>query len=282
MEALVSTAWLAEHLGDPDLRILDATVEINVATGRVESGRSRWEQGHIPGAAFADLVVELSDPDASLPFMMPSAERFAAAMGALGVGDASRVVVYDGRESMWAARVWWMLRAFGFDDAAVLDGGWTAWTAEARPVSTEAPEIAPATFTPRPRPGLIVGKDDVRAAIGDGATCIVDALTRREYSGEFAFYGRPGHIPGAVSVPARRIVDRDTQRYQPPETLREMFAPVLGADRAITYCGGAIAAASDAFALHLLGFDNVAVYDGSMTEWCADPDLPLDTARKES
>jgi thiosulfate/3-mercaptopyruvate sulfurtransferase len=277
MQPLVSTAWVAEHLGDRELRILDATVDVDVTSGLVESGRARWESGHIPGAAFADLLVDLSDPEAALPFTAPSAEQFASVMGRLGVGDGTRVVVYDARESMWAARLWWMLRAFGFDEAAVLDGGWTAWLQEGRPVSTERPDIAPTTFTPRPRSGLFVGKDRVLAALDEHGTRIVDALTRREYTGELAFYGRAGHIPGAVNVPARRIVDRDTQRFLPVPKLREMFAPVLSADRAITYCGGGTAASSDAFVLHLLGFEDVAVYDGSMMEWSADPDLPLVT-----
>ena len=247
MEPLVSAAWLAEHLDDADVRVVDATVDVDVATGQVKSGWERWEAGHIPGAVFADLVTDLSDPDASLPFTMPGADRFAAAMGRLGVGDDSRVVVYDARESMWAARLWWMLRAFGFDEAAVLDGGWTTWLQEGRPVSTEAPEVARTTFTPRARPGLVVGKERVVEALLEPGTC---------------------------------IVDRDTQRFLPQRQLREMFGPVLHADHAITYCGGGIAAASDAFALHLVGFDDVAVYDGSMTDWCADPDLPLVTGEQ--
>lgn len=280
MESLVNTSWLADHLADNDLRVLDATVDIDVTTGRVESGLARWESGHVPGAAFADLLVELSDPEASLPFTMPSSARFAAAMGRLGVGDGVRVVVYDARENMWAARLWWMLRTFGFNDAAVLDGGWTSWVQEGRPVSTEQPDILAATFTPRPRHGLVVDKDRVLAALAEDQTCVVDALSRREYSGELAFYGRPGHIPGAVNVPARRIVARESQRFLPTAELRRMFETVLLANSAITYCGGGVAAASDAFALHLLGFDDVAVYDGSMMEWSADPDLPLVTGEE--
>jgi thiosulfate/3-mercaptopyruvate sulfurtransferase len=181
---------------------------------------------------------------------------------------------------MWAARLWWMLRVFGFDEAAVLDGGWTAWLQEGRPVSTDRSEPPSATFTPRPRPELVVGKHRVLAALDEERTRLVDALTRREYSGELAFYGRAGHLPGAVNVPARRIVDRETQRFLPLPELRAMFAPVLDADRAITYCGAGIAAAADAFVLHLLGFEDVAVYDGSMMEWASDPDTPLATGEQ--
>lgn len=277
MDALVTTAWLEEHLHDPDLRILDATVDLDVATGMITSGRTRWESGHIPGAAFVDLLVELSEPDDRFAFAFPSAERFATVMGGLGVGDDTRVVIYDARDSMWAARVWWLLRCYGFDDAAVLDGGWTTWEAEGRPVSTAAPTPGAATFTPRARPGLIADEQVVLRAVGDDAAQIIDALSPREYRGELAFYGRPGHLPGAINVPARHLVDRHTQRFRPLAELRELFGPALTARRVVTYCGGGIAAASDAFALHLLGQDAVAVYDRSMAEWAADPDLPLVT-----
>ncbi len=277
MEPLVSGAWLEDHLGDADLRVLDATVDLDVQAGQLASGRRRWEEGHIPGSAFVDLLVELSEPDDRYFFAFPSPERFATAMGALGVGDGTRVVIYDARDSMWAARVWWLLRCYGFDDVAVLDGGWTAWVAEGRPVTAEVTTPAAATFTPRPRPGLIVGREEVRRAIEDPGTRIVDALSRREYRGELAFYGRPGHLPGAINVPARTLVDRDTQRYRSLDELRELFGPAVDADHVITYCGGGIAAASDAFALHLLGHRDVALYDRSMAEWAADPDLPLVT-----
>jgi thiosulfate/3-mercaptopyruvate sulfurtransferase len=277
MEPLVSTDWLESHLGDADLRIIDATVDIDVASGRIDSGRSRWEAGHIPGAMFADLLVDLSEPDDRLAFVKPSPQRFAAAMARLGVGDGVRVVVYDARESMWATRLWWMLRSFGFDDAAVLDGGWVAWVAEGRPVTTETSEPAPAVFTPREQPDRFVNKDQVLASLGDAAVCIVDALSRREFTGELAFYGRPGHLPGAINVPARRLLERDSQRYRSLDDLRELLAPALAARQVITYCGGGVAATSDAFALHLNGCDQVAVYDGSMGEWAPDPTLPLVT-----
>lgn len=277
VDALVSTGWLAEHLEDDALVVVDATVDIDPTAGSVVSGRARWERGHIPGAVFADLLTDLSDPDAPTPLMMPSPDRAAEVFGGLGIGDGSRVVVYDGRESMWAARVWWMLQTLGHPDAAVLDGGWTAWEAEGRPVSTAVPAPRPATFTPRLQAGLFVGKEAVRSAIDDEQTIIVDALTPKEYRGEAAFYGRPGHLPGAVNVPARSIVDRETQRFRPLEELRELFGPALAADSVVTYCGGGVAASSDAFALRLLGHEHVAVYDGSMMEWAADPELPLVT-----
>ncbi|MGH9003078.1 MAG: sulfurtransferase, partial [Acidimicrobiia bacterium] len=182
----------------------------------------------------------------------------------------------------WAARVWWMLRAFGFDEAAVLDGGWRAWTADGRPASTDPePERAPATFVPRFRPGLFVGKEDVLAALEGNGSCIVDALPEVIYRGESSDYARPGHIPGAHNVNFLRLVDPETHRYLPGDQLRARFADVLEGEPSpvITYCGGAIAASSDAFVLNLLGVEDVAIYDGSLSEWAADPSLPLVSGR---
>ncbi len=277
LEPLVEPEWLEEHLTDPDLRVMDATVQVKLwPFPRIRSGRRGFKRSHIPGAAFADLL-EISDPNApSHTFTMPGAERFAEYMGRLGIGDGTRVVIYDGRENMWAARLWWMLRTFGFDDAAVLNGGWTAWRLEDRPVSSKPCVYPSTTFTPRPRPELIVSKEEVLTAIEDTATCIVSALGRRQHRGKRSEYGRRGHIPGAKNVTAWQILDRKTTRYRPLEELREQFHPMLETQRVITYCGGGVAASSDAFILHLLGHRNVAVYDGGLIEWCADRDLPLE------
>ena len=279
---LVSTDALAEELGAPDLRVLDCTVYLRRRPEgggvQVVSGREEWAAGHIPGAGFADLKTELSDQSKQLRFMMPPAEQFAEAMSAYGVGDGTRVVLYDANGSMWAARVWWMLRAFGFDDARLLDGGLKKWKAEGRPLSTETPTVGRATFVARPREGLMATKDDVLAAMNDGATCVVNALGEDQHSGQVNAYGRPGHIPGSVNVPAMRVLDPESGAYLPLAELRAKF-DVAGATRAgrvITYCGGGIAASSDAFVLTMLGHDNVAVYDASLSEWAADPALPLE------
>lgn len=277
LEPLVDPDWLAEHLDDPDLRIVDATVQVKLwPFPRVRSGRRGFRRSHIPGAAFADLL-EISDPRAPAhTFTMPSAGRFADYMGRIGIGNGVRVVLYDARENMWAARLWWMLRTFGFDNAAVLNGGWTAWRLGGHPTSSDPTTYPPTTFTPRVRPELVVSKKQVLAAIDDTATCIVSALGRRQHRGERNEYGRRGHIPGAKNVTAWQILDRETQRYRPINELRELFNPVLEAEHVITYCGGGVAAASDAFVLHLLGHRNVGVYDGGLMEWCADRDLPLE------
>jgi thiosulfate/3-mercaptopyruvate sulfurtransferase len=284
---LVSTDWLAANLGDPSLRVLDCTVFLRPpapdADRRAyvqECGHAHWLEGHIPGSAFADLVHDLSDPHDRLPFMMPPARRFAAMMAAYSVGDGSSVVCYDAAGSMWAARVWWMLRAFGFDNAAVLDGGWKKWTLEGRPTESGETSAPPAaSFTTRARPELIASKDEVLAAVEGGAACVVNALTPEQHRGDVAPYGRPGRIAGSVNVSARDLVDRETGAYLPWETLRErcVGAGTLGDGRVITYCGGGIAATSTAFVLTLLGKQDVAVYDGSLSEWARDESLPMET-----
>ena len=280
---LVDTEWLEANLDDPEVRVLECTTILRRGNdGRLQaaSGRDAWAESHIPGSVFADLPGDLSDRDAKLRFMMPSADQFAAAMSAYGVGEGTRVILYDRAAGMWAARIWWMLRAVGFEDAGLLDGGWTKWTAEGRPTSPRATAPPPATFVAHPRPELFADRDEVLAATSDGATCIVNALSEEQHRGEGASpYGRPGRIAGSVNVPANSLVDPDTNAFLPLDQLRERFAGVgaTEAGKVITYCGGGIAASNDAFALTMLGVQNVAIYDASLSEWAADEALPMET-----
>ncbi len=275
IDSLVSTEWLAAHLDDPDLVVLDCSVHVVMTeTGMgKESGRADYETGHIPGAGFADLLGDLQDTDSPLEFGLPTPERCCEVMGALGVGDDTRVVLYDDYNSVWAARVWWMLRWVGFDNAAVLDGGKAAWVAEERPLATGSSAHAARTLTPAPRPRLFVDKDEVRAALDDDAVALVDVMPEAHYRGHMAMYARPGHIPGAVNVPFTSLLD-EAGLYRTQDEL----AALCGGDpqaRVITYCGGGIAATANAMVLVRLGFTDVGVYNGSLGEWAADPDLPM-------
>jgi thiosulfate/3-mercaptopyruvate sulfurtransferase len=277
MDSLVSAEWLAEHLDDPDLVVLDCTVVVTPqedGTMLVESGRAAYESGHIPSAGFADLLGDLSDSDSPYQFTAPAPEQFAAVMGALGVGDDSRVVLYDANGTVWAARVWWMLRWVGFDNAALLDGGLPAWTADGRPLSTDPTDRPARQLTPAPRPQLFADQGEVRTAIDDDAVHLIDVLPAPHYRGEMTMYGRPGHIPGAANIPVFSLVD-ESGRYRPHDDLAELHDGDHSA-RFITYCGGGIAAASNAFVMTRLGFTDVAVYDGSLGEWTADADNPME------
>jgi thiosulfate/3-mercaptopyruvate sulfurtransferase len=279
MDSLVSAEWLSQHLDDPDLVVLDCTVliEPDENTGfRIVSGRANFEDGHIPTAGFADLMGDLSDGDSPFRFAVPTPEAFAAAMSALGVGDDSRVVLYDASGSAWAARVWWMLRWIGFDRAALLDGGLDAWTADGRALSTEPATRSAGELTVALRPELIVDKDEVLASIDNDSVNIIDALSEAQYRGDISMYGRPGHIPGASNVPSSSLVD-DTGRYRSNDELNTLFDSDRDT-RSITYCGGGIAASADAFIMTRLGYKDVAVYTASLQEWVADPANPLETA----
>lgn len=283
--AIVDTQWLADHLADRSLRVLDCTTHLrydNVPAGqpyRVESGRADFLRGHIPGADFIDLQSELSNNESPYRFTLPAAADFARAMTQHGIGDGVRVVLYSSTSLMWATRVWWMLRAFGFDNAAVLDGGFRKWVAEGRAISTTAsPAPRLATFDFEPRPHLFTGKDEVLKAIAAPGVCTVNALPPDHYRGESLRYGRAGRIPASVSAPASELVDPKDGTFRRPDEVAGLLNPVCGEDktaRVIVYCGGGIAATLDAFLLHQLGYENVAVYDNSMSEWAADETLPM-------
>jgi thiosulfate/3-mercaptopyruvate sulfurtransferase len=285
--ALIDTATLAASLGDPSLRVFDCTTYLEpTPAGSREpyiavAGRKTFEEGHIPGGDFLDLQGEFSDPDTHLHFMMPSVVRLEAAFGRHGVGPGTRVVLYSVGTMMWATRFWWMLRALGFDNTAVLDGGLDKWKAEGRPLETGAPRgYPPATFVAAPRHGMFVDAAAVKAAIGHSDTVTVNALGPQFHRGlEPSRYGRPGRVPGSVNVPAATLVDPTTKGFTTLTDAAAKFAAqgVAKNKRTICYCGGGISATIDLFLLHQLGHDNITLYDGSMGEWAKTESLPIET-----
>lgn len=280
--SLVSTQWLADHLGADDLVVLDATVlpyvQPNGRPGYLSGHEQYIIDGHIPGAVFADLTEAFSDPSGAYPFTRPTAEQFADAAGAVGISNQTTVVVYDNVVGQWASRVWWLFRAFGYDNVAVLDGGLVKWRAEERETDIGHVEPSAASFTVTERPELWVDKTFVESVVaGQSQAALVCGSPPADFSGDGSPRSRPGHIPGSISAPAGRLVDRTTNAYLSEDALRSAFSPVLGDERIVTYCGGGIAAASDALALTLLGHRNVAIYDGSLNEWAADAEAPLVT-----
>lgn len=277
---LVSTQWLTDYLGSDKLVVLDATVLPYAApSGKPGflSGHEKYlVEGHIPGALFADLIEEFSDPSAKLPFTHQKPEDFAAAAGALGIDNETTVVVYDASVGQWASRLWWLFRSFGYDRVAVLDGGFTKWLAEGHETQTGHREPVIAKFGATYRPELWASRADIEAIVhGRKEGALVCGLPPKEFSGEEGARARRGHIPGSINVPAGRLVDRDSNAIISDEALREAFASVKSADRIVTYCAAGIAASADAFALTLLGHENVAIYDGSLIEWTADELLPV-------
>lgn len=277
MDSLVSVEWLREHLEDPDLVVLDASVMVEqmpVGGFRTVSGRTRYEAGHIPGAGFVDLLDELSDTGSPFDYALPAPEAFARAMSLHGVSDTSRVVLYDAAGTGWATRVWWMLRWIGFDQAAVLDGGMQAWTAAGYALSADPVEAGCGQLSVSLRPGLIADRAEVTAALTDSGVVLVDAMPEAHYRGDMKIYARTGHIPGAVNVPASSLREPDG-RYLSTEDLDRLL-PQDHDRRSIVYCGGGISASSVAFAMIRAGFSDVAVYTASLQEWAADPDNPME------
>jgi thiosulfate/3-mercaptopyruvate sulfurtransferase len=286
-KALIGTAQLASELGQPGLRLYDCTTYLEPTPADSEDpyiavpGLRTFEEGHIPGADFLDLQGEFSDQSARLRFMMPAVAQLEAAFGRHGIGKGSRVVLYSIGSMMWATRFWWMLRSLGFDDAAVLDGGFDKWKAEGRPIeSGPAKGFAPATFKAMPRSGLFVDKGAVAGAIGEAGTVVVNALGPQFHKGlEPSRYGRPGRIPGSVNVPAATLFDAKSKDFTSLGDAAARFAAqgVTKDRRVIAYCGGGISATIDLFLLHQLGYDNLTLYDGSMGEWAKDKSLPIET-----
>jgi len=282
-EFLIDTETLARELSDPNLRVFDCTTNLipdPKTTYQAVPARADFEKGHIPGAQFIDLQADLSDSNQRLRFMLPSAEAFAAAMSRFGVGAGSRVVLYSTANPWWATRVWWLLRVFGLDDAAVLNGGWQKWAREGLPVETGPAKSRPqGHFVVRELRPLMVGKDEVLRAIGDGGVCTLNALAPEQHAGSGGnSYGRPGRIKGSANLAAAHLLDPATNVFLPPDELRRRFEAVGAFDKeVITYCGGGIAASADALALVMLGHPNVRLYDASMSEWAVDPSLPMET-----
>jgi thiosulfate/3-mercaptopyruvate sulfurtransferase len=282
---LVDVGTLSRCLDDPALRLFDTTVNLvrppEGGPYAVQSGRAAYEQEHLPGAAFADIPGELSDPESPLPFTLPAAEHFAEATGRLGIGPGTHVVVYAQDTPMWATRLWWQLRFFGFDAVSVLDGGLPAWRAAGLPTNDSPASYDPTSFVAEPRREWLAKREDIEAVVAsrNGATCLVNALTPPVFRGEGASsYSRPGRIPGSVNAPWTRLIDPDTNRFRSPVELRQTLAAAgaLGSAPVIAYCGGGISATVDLFALSLVGRQDAQLYDGSLTEWTQNPALPVE------
>jgi thiosulfate/3-mercaptopyruvate sulfurtransferase len=271
---LVSTKWLVERLGRPDIAVVDASVS------KIDdlwlSDRAAFEAGHIPGARFADLVSDFSDPEAPFSFTRPTVARLASSTGAIGLTNRHEIIVYDNSTGIWAARLWWLLKAFGHDKVAVLDGGLTAWRGESGPLERGANVLEPAAFEASERPGFFVDQNEVLAMVeGRARGRLVCVLRPRVFAGTEPRYGRPGHIPSSVNLPYVELLGPDN-RFMPERALRNALAPLIAGDeRVILYCGGGVTASGTALALTLLGARNISIYDGSLSEWSSDPSLPM-------
>lgn len=284
---LVETAWLAEHLHDPDLRVVDMrgyvrTVQRDGSQEALYVGApEEYEQGHIPGAVYLDWTRDIVDLDDPVEAQIAPPDAFAQTMERLGIGDQHLVVAYDTHPaSQFATRLWWALRYYGHQNVVVLNGGLPKWQREQRPLSSEMPVYPPASFTPRVQPGMRATAQDVLSSLNQPGTRLIDARENAQYTGQLARgHGRPGHIPGAINVPREELIAPDGT-FRSSEELHQVFsrAQVQPEERVIAYCNGGVAATTVLFSLAMLGYPNLTNYDGSWNEWGSRADLPTEVA----
>lgn len=288
---LVDTDWLAAHLGDADLRIVDMRGYVRTAdagdgrqTATYTGAPDEYAEGHIPGAIYLDWTRDIIDPDDAVPAQVAPPARLAAELGRRGIGDDHLIVAYDEHPTaQFATRLWWVLRYYGHERVAVLDGGLARWRREGRALQREAPSYPPATFTPRVQPGWRASGEAVLATLGDRSIALIDARDEGQYSGSIhRGEGRPGHIPGAVNLPREELIDPATGRFRSNEELAVIFAHagIAPEQRVIAYCNGGVAATTVLFGLALTGHPSLTNYDGSWNEWGVRQEWPTEVESK--
>ena len=286
---LIEIDWLAEHLHDVDLRIVDMRGYVRTTPKEGDAGLQEaayvgaydeYAQAHIPGAVYIDWTRDIVDVNDPVEAQIAPPESFAEAMQRAGIGDQHLVVAYDSHPtSQFATRLWWALNYYGHTRVVVLNGGFLKWQKEARPVESSVPSYAPTTFTPRVQPQLRATAADVLATIGKQDTVLIDARDQGQYRGTIVRgEGRRGHIPGAINIGREELIDPSNGTFRGNEEMRQIFnaAHVEPDKRIVAYCNGGVAATTVLFSLAMLGYPLLTNYDGSWNEWGKRQDLPVE------
>jgi thiosulfate/3-mercaptopyruvate sulfurtransferase len=276
-DSLVSTEWLAAHLATPDVKVVDATWFLPTMK---RDAKAEYVEGHIPGAVYFDID-DIADAESPLPHMLPDPVKFSSRVRKLGLGDGTRIIVYDSNRYSASARAWWMFRVFGHDDTAVLDGGLVKWRAEARPVDDRTVVPREAHFTARLNSLLVRDLEQIRANVVARREQVLDVRSTGRFTGtepEPRAGLRSGHIPASLNLPYLDLIAPDGRLLPAPDLRRRFAASGLNIDKPIvTSCGSGVTACTAALALHQLGADEVAIYDGSWTEWGGRSDTPIES-----
>ena len=284
-EAIVDCAWLNDQLGNQSIRIFDCTTYLQYTDDHpskpynVCSGLAAYEAAHIPQSAYLNLQEDLSDIDSPFSFTLPALPRLASFFKKLGVGDPYHIILYARNAMQWASRVWWMIHALGYPKVSILDGGFQTWENHGLPISRIATHFGVADFQVTERPEIFIGKKQVLAAIDDDQSVLINALTKDIHVGESTRYGRPGHIPKSINIPFHELIDTGSGKLISPQDAANIFCDkdIKPGLKIVNYCGGGIAATLDAFVLYQLGFENLFIYDDSLSEWAMEPNLPMET-----
>ena len=277
---LVETDWLESNLENPNIRIFDCTVWLNPHPKKIYtivSGKNDYDEGHIPNSDFLDLE-DISLKNTPYPFMMPDIKTFDKVMSLKGVGPDTHVILYSRANIQWATRVWWMLKSMGFNNASILNGGYDRWKNQNKNISTTPITYQENKFISIPQNGLFCTKEEVLNSLTNNNISIINALRSTLHDGsEKVDYGRLGHIKNSINIPSLEMVDPDTNLYKSLDDLKIIFKNynVLSKEKVIAYCGGGIAATNIAFVLTALGFNNITVYDASLSEWAKNNNLPM-------
>ena len=277
---LVETDWLESNLENPNIRIFDCTVWLNPHPNKIYtivSGKKDYNEGHIPNSDFLDLE-DISLKNTPYPFMMSDNKTFDKIMSLKGIGPDTHVILYSRVNIQWATRVWWMLKSMGFNNASILNGGFDRWKQENKKISTDSVTYPKNNFISIPQNGLFCTKEEVINSLTNNDISIINALRSTLHDGsEKVDYGRLGHIKNSINIPSLEMVDPDTNLYKSLKDLKKIFKNynVLSKEKVIAYCGGGIAATNIAFVLTALGFNNITVYDASLSEWAKNNNLPM-------